>query len=310
MSKLPYFTFYPTDWLGDTNLKRCSSAAKGVWIDLLCLMHQCDQRGVLATYDKAWTDEDAARAVGGDLNCALAAIQELLDKGVVSRTKSGALSSRRMVRDEARSQVNKENGKLGGNPSLKRADKRPVNGGVNRPSNRPSNPPIPSPSPIPSPTGGDSSRSLRSGDPISESVPAPEPAKPKRKAPETGALAVYLTAWAERYGEEPHPIGGEVAAANKALHPFTPEDRERIVRAFVADDDGWLVEHAHPIGAITRHLDRIRAKLNGKLGTGRRPTPPLVGANHPTLTAEEQSAVDEARRQEDESRRARFGVAS
>lgn len=134
----------------------------------------------------------------------------------------------------------------------------------------------------------------------------PERAKPKRKAPETGALAVYLAAWAERYGEEPHPIGGEVVAANKALHPFSPEDRERIIRAYIADEEPWLVEHAHPIGALQRHLDRIRAKLNGKLGSSRRPTPPSVGGNHPTLTAEEQSAVEELRRNFEDERRVRL----
>lgn len=119
MAKLPSFPFYPTDWLGDTNLKRCSHAAKGVWMDLLCLMHQCDQRGVLATNGKAWTDDDAARAAGGDQVLALAAIQELLDKGVASRNKSGALFSRRMVRDEDRKRKNQENGSKGGNPSLR-----------------------------------------------------------------------------------------------------------------------------------------------------------------------------------------------
>lgn len=37
-------------------------------------------------------------------------------------------------------------------------------------------------------------------------------------------------------------------------------------------------------------------------GTGRRPTPPLVGSNHPTLSPEEQAALDEAKRAFDAER--------
>jgi len=51
-------------------------------------------------------------------------------------------------------------------------------------------------------------------------------------------------------------------------------------------------------------------RSSGGNGTGRRPTPPTVGANHPDLTPEERAVVDELRRQEDESRRSRLGVAS
>ena len=41
--KLPYMQFYPGDWIQDT---RClSSAAKGVWIDVICHLWKCSTRG-------------------------------------------------------------------------------------------------------------------------------------------------------------------------------------------------------------------------------------------------------------------------
>lgn len=100
MSKLPAFQFYPGDWMKDPNLRRCSKGAKGVWIDAMCLMFECEDRGVFASGGKPWTREEIAGAIGGDLAENLACIEELLLKGVAVLTKLGAISNKRMVRDE------------------------------------------------------------------------------------------------------------------------------------------------------------------------------------------------------------------
>lgn len=47
MAKLPSFQFYPGDWLKDPDLRICSLAAKGLLIDMLCYMHESQERGVL-----------------------------------------------------------------------------------------------------------------------------------------------------------------------------------------------------------------------------------------------------------------------
>lgn len=127
MSKLPSFQFYPGDWLKDPNLRRCTPAAKGVWMDLLCIMFECEERGVLATSGQAWTDDEIARAVGGDRAETLACIEELTLKGVANRLPNGALYSKRMVRDENKRKLCVEAGKRGGNPNLR----PPLKGGVN-----------------------------------------------------------------------------------------------------------------------------------------------------------------------------------
>lgn len=100
MRKLPAFMFYPGDWLKDPALRRCSLAARGLWIDLLCLMFECEERGVLASGGRAWTDVEISRIVPGDSNLTITCLVELVGAGVVSRNKSGALFSRRLVRDE------------------------------------------------------------------------------------------------------------------------------------------------------------------------------------------------------------------
>ncbi len=120
MAKLPAFQFYPGDWTKDAKLRSCTHAEKGALIDLLCLMFDCDERGVLATNGRAWSDEEAARAIGGEV----ALIEGLTLKGVVKRVPKGdpkgmvegALYSARMVADEHKRKLCSDAGKRGGNP--------------------------------------------------------------------------------------------------------------------------------------------------------------------------------------------------
>lgn len=98
--KYPWFKFYPGDWLKDAALRRCSVAARGVWIDMICLMFDSEDRGILSCGRKPWSDQEIAGAVGGNHEDVMACIQELVCKGVADRDGNGAVRCRRMVRDE------------------------------------------------------------------------------------------------------------------------------------------------------------------------------------------------------------------
>lgn len=43
--KLPAFQLYPGDWLKDPRLSMCTLKTRGVWIDLICAMHELDRSG-------------------------------------------------------------------------------------------------------------------------------------------------------------------------------------------------------------------------------------------------------------------------
>lgn len=124
-SKLPAFQFYPGDWLKDPNLRRCSQAARGVWIDMLCLMFESECRGVLESDNGAWTDREIAAAVGGDVKENMALIKELLRNGVARRNDRGAVYSKRMVRDE---EIRQERAKAGSKGGSNRPSKTQANG--------------------------------------------------------------------------------------------------------------------------------------------------------------------------------------
>ena len=107
--KLPAFMFYPGDWLKDNSLRVCSLQSRGLWIDLLCYMHESPQRGVLMiTEDKPMGIPHIAQLVGHPVDVVSELLGELVSNGVIdfdiSADKNGeeiaVYSSRRMVRDE------------------------------------------------------------------------------------------------------------------------------------------------------------------------------------------------------------------
>lgn len=81
MSERPAFQFYPADWLRNANLRRCSHAARGAWMDVLCLLHDADEYGVVR-----WPLAEIAQASGAPLEL----LTELVTKGVLKGADQGA----------------------------------------------------------------------------------------------------------------------------------------------------------------------------------------------------------------------------
>ncbi len=134
----PWFAFYPSDWRADQKLRLCSAATRGVWIDLLGLMHEATPRGHLTVGGRAASLDEIALLIATPPETVATAVAELLDRGVCDRRKNGVLVSRRMVRDEKRARNARANGKIGGNPAL---TKKPGNsdgsGGWDNPGVKP-----------------------------------------------------------------------------------------------------------------------------------------------------------------------------
>lgn len=118
MSRNPWLKFYPLDWRGDPKLRMCSMAARGLWIEILALMHEATPYGHLLVTGKSPTDMQIAVLAGAPSDQVTELLGELETAGVFSRTKDGVIYSRRMIRDEKRSAMARKNGGKGGNPSL------------------------------------------------------------------------------------------------------------------------------------------------------------------------------------------------
>lgn len=146
--KRPSFQFYPADWRKDPALSACSLAARGLWIELMCVAHEGDNYGHLSINGKPMTPAQVARMVGESPAVAAKLLKELEDAGVFSRDEQGCIFSRRMVKDEHVRNVRADAGRLGGNPNLlkqkvKQNEKQNLTPSSSSSSSSSDNPPAP-----------------------------------------------------------------------------------------------------------------------------------------------------------------------
>ncbi|CAB4159796.1 hypothetical protein UFOVP726_24 [uncultured Caudovirales phage] len=121
--KRPAFQFYPGDWRNDLALRKCSLAARGMWVEIMCIAHECEPYGTLRHNGEPLRADDIAGLVG---MCspreAKALIDELVRKGVAKLDADGVIYSKRMVRDEEIRNARAEGGKAGGEHGAKGAE--------------------------------------------------------------------------------------------------------------------------------------------------------------------------------------------
>lgn len=118
VTKQPWFKFYPSDWRADQMLRLCSAAARGLWVECMCLMHEATPYGHLLVNGRPVTDAQLANLTGIPQDQISTLITELDNAGVLSRNGAGVIYSRRMTRDAKRAADGKRYGKQGGNPTL------------------------------------------------------------------------------------------------------------------------------------------------------------------------------------------------
>lgn len=110
MTRRPSFQFYPADWRKDPALAACSLAARGLWMEMLCIAHESERYGYLSINGKPMTPAQLARIVGETPALVNKLLREIEDAGVLSRTADGIIFSRRMIRDEELRNIRTANG--------------------------------------------------------------------------------------------------------------------------------------------------------------------------------------------------------
>ena len=116
----PAFQFYPNDWLGDPELRLCSAATRGVFIDLMCLMHKSKVYGKLLINGSSPSQGTLKTLLRIHHKTYHKAFKELLEYGVLKVDSEGVYYNARMIKDKALREMRRECGRLGGNPALKR----------------------------------------------------------------------------------------------------------------------------------------------------------------------------------------------
>jgi hypothetical protein len=116
MKRRPWFKFHTQDWRADPALRMCSPAARGLWADMLSLMHEAEPYGFLLVGGVAPSSKKLATLLSIDADLIGTLIGDLEENGVFSRDAEGVIYSRRMVRDaeiadDAREHIAKRWGK-------------------------------------------------------------------------------------------------------------------------------------------------------------------------------------------------------
>jgi hypothetical protein len=125
--------FYPNDWQSDGQLRMCSLAARGVWLEMLCVMWKAPRRGYLESAEGVpLTPDQLSRLIGENKEILTTLLAELEAAGVYSReTGSEVIYSRRIVKDiKYKAECSAAGRKGGGNPTFKRIAKGSPDGDV------------------------------------------------------------------------------------------------------------------------------------------------------------------------------------
>lgn len=208
--KLPAFQFYPGDWRKDPGVQSLDYESRGVWFEILCLLHESTPRGMLMLAGKAMTEEALARLLGLDKDHLKQILSKLSEHGVSSvNPDTGALCSRRMMKDENLRQIRQNAGKKGGNPALVKQ----------KPTTKVKQKPTPS-----------------SSSSVSTTVNTSEPDKPARVRNElfdTLAIAEGSNP-TELTQDHAKRIGVALAQIRKACADLTPADIRRRARIYTS----------------------------------------------------------------------------
>lgn len=115
MPKTPIsFPFYPGEWLTDIKLQSCTAEARGIFINLKCIMHQSDKCGYLLINGSIPSLSQISSLAHTHHKTLNKRLIELVSNGVIKQDKDGAYYCPRMVADEELRQARRKAGRLGG----------------------------------------------------------------------------------------------------------------------------------------------------------------------------------------------------
>ncbi len=121
--KYPHIPLYTGDWMKDTELSLCKPATRGVWIDLLCAMHDRNRCGELRGTSEQLSR--LARCSPVDVENALTDLQTTGAALVEHRNGSWMVANRRMRREADTREKRALAGSIGGSKTKASREQTP-----------------------------------------------------------------------------------------------------------------------------------------------------------------------------------------
>jgi len=117
----PFIKFFPKDWMADEKLKECNAESHGIYINLMCLMHQSGEYGVILLKQKYKQNGKQIFNFASQLTKQLPFSVEEIERGLAELIYEGVLqldddrlSQKRMVKDANLSDTRAYAGSVGG----------------------------------------------------------------------------------------------------------------------------------------------------------------------------------------------------
>jgi hypothetical protein len=104
----PYIPLYVGDWLKDPKLSLCSPATRGIWIDIICRLHELDQGGQITANAQQFAR--LCRCSDVDIHTAIIELQTTNAAEVYERNGIFTVICRRMKRAAELSEKRKQAG--------------------------------------------------------------------------------------------------------------------------------------------------------------------------------------------------------
>jgi hypothetical protein len=120
--KQPYLPLYTGDWKKDPELSSCSPATRGVWIDLLCTMHDSCAATLTGTPDKL---SRLARCSASEMQLALIELRDSRSALVHDHDGVFTITCRRLLRKQEVSKIRSESGSKGASKRLANREQIP-----------------------------------------------------------------------------------------------------------------------------------------------------------------------------------------
>lgn len=231
----PSFQFYPSDWLREPGLRLCSLEAKGLWIELLCLMWYGTPRGFLNANGLSLDNRAISKLIAEPIKKIDTLMAELKKHKVFDISDNGTIFCRRMYREYGQKS---EAGKKG-------ADSRWHS----------------------EPNG----EAVAKDNPSSSSASSSASASAKKREIVPNGTRAFLTyfgdLWTQKVGNGktyPCAFGKEGEIIKDLLKIYSFEELSALARRFFELDDDWLRDKGYTIGIFKTQLPKLIAGKKGK----------------------------------------------
>lgn len=96
---LPFLKVFPDNWQSSMSLRKCNLSARGLWLEMMLIMHKSDPYGCLISDGKPMTEGELATLIGIPYKKVHKAMLDLEKHRVFERNADGVIIGAKMIKE-------------------------------------------------------------------------------------------------------------------------------------------------------------------------------------------------------------------